>query len=204
MLKIGLTGGMGCGKSTVSNLFTELHIPIIDADEISHSLVQAGKPALQKIKTVFGSEILLENGELNRAALKIQIFQNSIAKKQLETILHPLIFQEITTQLNTISSHYCIVSIPLLFETHAEFLFDRILVIDCDEKTQIERVRKRDNLSLTEIRAILATQVSSAFRKKNAHDIIDNSKNNDQLAEQVKKLHNFYISLSHNQDALPL
>jgi dephospho-CoA kinase len=204
MLKVGLTGGIGCGKSTVSNLFAQLNIQIIDADEISHSLVQIGQPALKEIKNVFGSEILLKNGELNRAALKIQIFQNCTAKEQLETILHPLIFQEINNQLYAISNDYCIVSIPLLFETHAEFLFDRILVIDCDEKTQIERVQKRDNLSLKHIYAILATQVSREFRQKHTDDLLDNSKKNHSLAEDVKKLHNFYLSLSHKQDALPL
>ena len=204
MLKIGLTGGIGCGKTTVSNLFQQFNVPIIDADEISRHLVKSGTPALKKIETVFGSEILLGNGELNRVYLKKCIFDDSTAKQKLEAILHPLIFQEISNQLNAISADYCIVAIPLLFETHAEFLFDRILVIDCDEKTQIERVQIRDNLSLTEIRAILAAQVSSEFRQKHAHDIVDNSKNNDQLAEQVKKLHNFYISLSQNQDALPL
>lgn len=197
MLKIGLTGGIGCGKTTVSNLFKQFNIPIIDADEISHQLVKARKPAWQSIKNVFGSEILLENGELNRADLKKRIFEDSTAKQKLEAILHPLIFQEISNQLNAISANYCIVSIPLLFETHAEFLFDRILVIDCDEKTQIERVQKRDNLSLARIQAILATQVSLEFRKNHADDILDNSKNNDLLAEQVKKLHNFYLSLSY-------
>lgn len=204
MLKIGLTGGIGCGKTTVSNLFSTLNVPIIDADDISHSLVQVGKPALQKIKNIFGLEILLENGELNRAYLKKCIFEDSKVKKQLEAILHPLIFKEISNQLNAISSDYCLVSIPLLFETHAEFLFDRILVIDCDKKTQIERVQKRDNLSLEHIEAILAAQVSREFRQKNADDLLDNSKTNHSLAEDVKKLHNFYLSLSHKQDALPL
>lgn len=200
MLKVGLTGGIGCGKTTVSNLFSELNVSIIDADDISHSLVQAGKPALQEIKCVFGSEILLENGELNRTYLKKRIFESAIQKKQLEAILHPLIFQEIANQLNAISADYCLVSIPLLFETHAEFLFDRILVIDCDKKTQIARVQKRDNLSIKQIEAILNSQVSREFRQKNANDLLDNSKNNHSLAEDVKKLHNFYLNLSQKQD----
>jgi dephospho-CoA kinase len=196
MLKIGLTGGIGCGKSTVSRLFAELGVPIIDADEISHQLVQAGQPALQNIKHVFGSEILHANGELNRGALKTLIFENPATKQQLETILHPLVFQEISRQLNLFTAAYCIVSIPLLFETHAESLVNRILVVNCDVETQIERVKQRDNLPLERIQAIMATQVSSAFRKNHADDILDNSKNNTVLAEQVKKLHNFYLSLS--------
>lgn len=196
MLKVGITGGIGCGKSTVSYLFSEFGVSIIDADDISHRLVQAGQPALQTLSHVFGSEILLENGELNRGALKTLIFENSFAKQRLEAILHPLVFQEITHQINLLTAPYCIVSVPLLFETHAESLVNRILVVDCDVETQIERVKQRDNLSLERIQAIMATQVSTVFRRKYADDIIDNSKNNAALAEQVKKLHNLYLSLS--------
>ncbi len=198
MLKIGLTGGIGCGKTTVSNLFSEFGVPIIDADEISHSLVQVGQPALKIIKNAFGSSVILENGELNRPALKAHIFQNPIAKEQLEAILHPLIFQEISNRVNQLFEPYCILSIPLLFETHAESesLVDRILVIDCDKQIQIKRVQQRDNLSNEQIEIILAAQVSREFRQKRANDLLDNSKNNHSLAEEVKKLHNFYLSLS--------
>ncbi|MDD5229293.1 MAG: dephospho-CoA kinase [Methylococcales bacterium] len=196
MLKVGLTGGIGCGKSTVSHLFSKLGVPIIDADEISHHLVQSGQPALLAIKEAFGSGIFLENGELNRVALKAMIFETPAIKQQLESILHPLVFQEILNKINLLTDVYCIVSIPLLFETHAELLVDRILVVNCDEQTQIERVKQRDNLSLEYIKSIMATQVSSAFRLKHADDIIDNSKNDTALAEHVKKLHNFYLSLS--------
>ena len=200
MLKIGLTGGIGCGKSTVSRLFASFDIPIIDADEIAHRLVARGQPALHHIVQVFGSEILLENGELNRTALKTHIFLKPDAKQQLEAILHPLIFSNCAKQLKYLKRAYCILSIPLLFETHAESFVDRILVVDCDENTQIARVQQRDNLPLVTIQAIMATQVSSAFRKTHAHDIIDNSKSDTMLAEQVKKLHNLYLSLSHCQD----
>jgi dephospho-CoA kinase len=196
VLKIGLTGGIGCGKSTVSRLFEQLGAPIIDADEVSHQLVQIGQPALETIRCVFGSEMLLENGALNRVGLKNLIFENLLAKKQLEAILHPLIFQEISNQIAVLTASYCIVSVPLLFETHSESLVNRILVVNCDVETQIERVTKRDNLPLKQIQSILATQVSAAFRQNHADDIIENSKNNTTLAEQVKKLHNFYLSLS--------
>jgi dephospho-CoA kinase len=196
VLKIGLTGGIGCGKSTVSRLFEQLGAPILDADEVSHQLVQIGQPALETIRCVFGSEMLLENGALNRVGLKNLIFENLLAKKQLEAILHPLIFQEISNQIAILTASYCIVSVPLLFETHSESLVNRILVVNCDVETQIERVTKRDNLPLKQIQSILATQVSAAFRQNHADDIIENSKNNTTLAEQVKKLHNFYLSLS--------
>jgi dephospho-CoA kinase len=196
MLKVGLTGGIGCGKSTVSNLFSEFGIPIIDADEISRQLVKLNQPALKHIKNTFGDEILLENGELNRVILKAKIFSNPTQKQRLEAILHPRIFQEISNQLALLSTHYCILSIPLLFETYSESMVDRILVVDCDSKTQIERVQRRDNLSIERIQKIMASQVSAEFRRANAHDILDNTKNSAALAEQVKKLHNFYLSLS--------
>ncbi len=196
MLKIGLTGGIGCGKSTVSSLFAQLGVTIIDADDISHGLVSLGQPVLQQITQMFGSEMQSANGELNRSALKAYIFSNHDAKKKLEALLHPLIFQEISNRLNSLTVNYCIVSIPLLFETHAEYLVDRILVVNCDEQTQIERVQQRDNLTLNSIQAIMATQVCATFRTTHAHDILDNSKNNTTLAEQVKKLHDFYTSLS--------
>lgn len=196
MLKIGLTGGIGCGKTTVSRLFSDLGVPIIDADEISRDLTQTGQAALQQIKQTFGADILLENGELNRVALKARIFQNPLAKKQLEAILHPLIFAEISKKIDQLSNSYCIISIPLLFETNAQHLVHRILVIDCDLPTQIARVQKRDNLSLEQIQAIIDSQVSAAFRKANADDLLNNIKQPDALAKEVKKLHNFYLSLS--------
>lgn len=204
MLKIGLTGGIGCGKSTVAGFFSELNVPIIDADEISHYLAQPGQPTLQIIASIFGAEVLHKNGELNRAYLKKYIFNDFSAKQQLEAILHPLIFQEISNQLTKISADYCIISIPLLFETHAESLVNRILVVNCDTKIQIERVKQRDNLSIEQIQAILKAQVSMEFRKIHAHDIIENSNKKDLVVEHVKKLHNFYLSLSHYQDSLPL
>lgn len=196
MLKVGLTGGIGCGKTTVSHLFADLGVPIIDADEISRQLTQANQAALQQIKEIFGADILLENGELNRVILKTRIFQNSLAKKQLEAILHPLIFAEISRQILQLSNTYCIISIPLLFETNAQHLVNRILVIDCDLPTQIARVQRRDNLSLEQIQAIINSQVSAEFRKANADDLLNNTKQPDALAKEVKKLHNFYLSLS--------
>jgi dephospho-CoA kinase len=199
MLKVGLTGGIGCGKTTVSRLFADLNVPIIDADDISHQLVQPNQIALQKIQATLGREFILENGQLNRIALKKHIFENIIAKQQLEAILHPLIFQEISNQIIKYDSEaYCVISIPLLFETNSQSLVDRILVIDCDTQTQIERVRKRDNLSFEQVQAIIANQINSEFRKNNAHDLLNNSQNQDILAKEVKKLHNFYLSLSQN------
>lgn len=196
MLKVGLTGGIGCGKTTVSSLFANLGVPIIDADEISRSLTQSNQAVLQQIEQTFGSDILLENGELNRIELKARIFTNPFAKKQLEAILHPQIFAEISKKIQQLSNNYCIISIPLLFETNAQSLVNRILVIECDLPTQIARVQKRDNLPVEQIQAIIDSQASAAFRKANADDLLNNTKQPDALAKEVKKLHNFYLSLS--------
>ncbi len=201
MLKVGLTGGIGCGKSTVSSLFEQFNVPVIDADSIAHHLVKPGQQGLTAIISVFGQAVVSKTGELNRAMLKKRIFSDIDAKNQLEVLLHPLIFAEITRQLTLLHDvPYCIVSIPLLFETQSQRLVDRVLVVDCDKKTQYERVQKRDNLSFSSIDKIIAAQVSAEFRRNNANDILENSKDSSPLAQQVKKLHNFYISLSFSQD----
>lgn len=201
MLKIGLTGGIGCGKSTVSSLFQQFNVPVIDADVISHHIVKPGQKGLDLVVSLFGENILLGNGELNRVALRDCVFLDLEAKKKLEDALHPMIFDEIRFQLNLLHDEpYCIVSIPLLFETQSQRLVDRVLVVDCDKKTQYERVQKRDNLTISSIDNIISAQVSAEFRRNYANDILDNSKDSSLLAQQVKKLHNFYISLSLSQD----
>ncbi len=198
MLKIGLTGGIGCGKSTVSDLFKQFNVPVIDADVIAHEIVKPHQQGLAAIVAAFGESVLFSSGELNRCALKARIFSDESARKQLESVLHPLIFDEIAAQLCSLPKNvpYCIVSIPLLFETQSQRLVDRILVVDCDKKTQYERVQKRDNLSIASIDRILATQVSAEFRRNNANDLVDNSASSGLLAQKVKKLHNFYLSVS--------
>jgi len=202
MLKIGLTGGIGCGKTTVSKLFEQLNIPVIDADTIAHLLVEVGQPALREIELVFGSDMLNIDGSLNRKKLGQVIFSDRLQKQKLESILHPLIYQAIQTTLKSLNSAYCIISMPLLFETNMITLVDRILVIDCPEESQIERVQKRDAMPLAQIQAILDSQVSRTYRITHAHDVIDTSKTNDKLAETVKKLHNSYLSLSAGQDKI--
>jgi dephospho-CoA kinase len=196
MLKIGITGGIGCGKTTVSKLFEQLNIPVIDADTIAHQLVEDGQPALKEIAQAFGSNILNIDGSLNRKKLGQLIFSDSLEKQKLESIMHPLIYQAIQTALKSLNSPYCIISIPLLFETNMINLVDRILVIDCAIESQIDRVQKRDGMPLAQIQAIIDSQVSRTYRKAHAHDLIDTSKSNDKLAETVKKLHNSYLSLS--------
>ncbi|WP_340121544.1 dephospho-CoA kinase [Methylobacter svalbardensis] len=200
MLKIGLTGGIGCGKSTVARIFSELNVPVLDADEIAHRLVEKGQPALARIRQEFGPAILNPDGSLNRQNLRELVFSDHEQKQKLESILHPLIYKTLQAELEQLIAPYCIISIPLLFETGMTHLVDRILVIDCPVETQIERVKIRDNLTVARIQSIIDNQVSRAFRKAKADDLIDNSNTDYRLAEQVKKLHNLYLSLSAYQD----
>ena len=202
MLKIGLTGGIGCGKTTVAKIFEQLNVPVIDADAIAHQLVAIGQPALTEIQQAFGADILNPDGSLNRKKLRVSIFSDTERKQTLEAILHPLVYQAIQTALEPLNTPYCIISIPLLFETDMTGLVDRILVVDCAVKTQIERVHKRDNMTTEHILAIIDSQVSRVFRKTHADDVIDNSKTDDRLAVAVKKLHNSYLSLSACRDKL--
>lgn len=196
MLKIGLTGGIGCGKSTVTRLFTQFNVPVIDADDIAHQLVAVGQPALKLIQQQLGAASLNADGSLNRHTIRDLVFNDAAQKQKLEAILHPLVYQSIVAQLALLDAPYCILSIPLLFETNKADFVDRVLVVDCPEETQIERVQKRDHLTIERVQSIIDTQVSRAFRVAHAHDVIDNTRTATGLAQQVEKLHNLYLSLS--------
>lgn len=199
MLKIGLTGGIGCGKTTVAGIFGQLAIPVIDADDIAHQLVAAGQPALARIQQTFGMDVINPDGSLNRKKLRELVFSDARQKQNLEAILHPLVYQAIQSELNRLdqlNKSYCIICVPLLLETGMTALVDRILVVDCPVETQIERVQKRDGMTLENLQAIIGSQVSRDFRKARADDLIDNSKTGDGLAKAVKQLHNSYLSLS--------
>jgi dephospho-CoA kinase len=196
MIKVGLTGGIGSGKSTVCRLFQELGVKIIDADIIARELVTPGQPALELLTEAFGKEILNENGELNRDTLRKLIFSDIIKKHLLEAIMHPLIFERITYEINSSQDHYCIVAIPLLLETNQAGMVDRVAIVDCSVETQVERVISRDRLSRDEILAIISSQISRESRLQLADDVIDNSTTTAQLAEQIKRLHNSYILLA--------
>lgn len=200
MLKIGLTGGIGCGKSTVTALFAELAVPVIDADHISRELVVPGEPALVLIARAFGGDVINADGSLSRAKLRDIIFTDGQAKQTLEAIMHPLIYQSIQDKLGRLDAAYCLIVIPLLFETEMTGLVDRVLVVDCPVEQQIRRVQERDKVTMEQIQAIIDSQVSRAVRLARADDVIDNTQTMDKLAEQVKKLHNLYILLSHYQD----
>jgi dephospho-CoA kinase len=194
---IGLTGGIGTGKSTVANLFAELGITIIDADVIAREVVAPNSTALKAIVGHFGMEILDQTGQLNRHALRDRIFQDSDESNKerlwLEQLLHPAILNEIKQRAQQSTSPYCIAVIPLLLETKFHFPVDRILVIDAPVELQRQRVQQRDNHSDHFIDAILNTQCTREERLKAADDVIVNDKNIKALKQQVKKLHSDYL-----------
>ena len=199
MLIIGLTGGIGSGKSTVEALFKQLGVPVIDADDVGKSLVTPGSPTLNDIANQFGSSVLNPNGSLNRGALREIIFTDPKAKKQLEAILHPAILDEMLKQAQHINASYCILSIPLLFESGQNCHVTRTLVVDCPVELQKERAAKRDGLSLAQIDAIITSQASRETRLAQADDVIDNSRSLDELNEQITALHNKFLTIAHQQ-----
>lgn len=201
MLKVGLTGGIGSGKTAVSNLFHDLGIHIIDTDLIAHELVNNDRSVLKKIVAAFGTGIIDQHGKVERKKLAHLIFNNKENKQLLENILHPEIRDEVNRQLLNFSSYtsppqYIIIVIPLLLETDFRGFVDRILVVISDEKLRIERVTQRDNRSVDEIQSIIACQVSDEKRLSAADDIIENNKDISALKSSVQQLHDEYMRLS--------
>ncbi len=196
MFTVALSGGIGCGKTTVCEIFAQQGVCIIDTDIISRKLVEPGQSSLLEITQLFGEQVLNDNGTLNRKALASRIFTDKDLREQLEAILHPRIRQDVKQQIKQANSDYCIVAIPLLFETGQQSEYDRSLVIDCTEQQQIDRTRSRDNRSQDEILSIMKSQISRTERLALADDVIDNSNGFDSLTKQVTKLHNKYLDLS--------
>jgi len=194
-LKIGLTGGIGSGKSAACDIFSELGVPVIDADNIAHSLVKPGTPAFNEIKKVFGNEIISSDGTLDRKIIRDKIFTNEIDRKKLEHILHPAVYEEIAVQVENIDSRYCIISIPLLLETDASNTVDRILVIDVPRELQLERALNRDKTNKSDIDAIIDSQISRKDRLSAADDIVDNKGNINDLRKRICELHEFYSNI---------
>ncbi|MDH5230059.1 MAG: cell division protein ZapD [Gammaproteobacteria bacterium] len=192
MLVVGLTGGIGCGKSAVASRFEALGVPVIDADQIARELAQPGQAAFERIIDVFGDDILNENGEINRAQLRQIVFNNPQAKEKLEAILHPLVREEMQNQVEAIEAAYCILMIPLLMETGQNQMVDRILVVDCDEALQIERTINRDGVSEEDVRAIINSQISREERLSRANEVIENLGDLVQLYTKVDALDGRY------------
>ena len=191
---VGLTGGIGSGKTTVANIFSSLGVEIIDADEISRDLVKVGSSCLDQIKAHFGSSVIANDGSLDRAALRGIVFANEQEKQWLENLLHPLVRDEIVTRVSAAAGDYVIIVVPLLVESGSYDFVDRILVVDVPEQLQIERIRTRDGSSEELIRQMLASQISREERLQHADDVIDNNTDMDALASRVSELHASYLA----------
>lgn len=198
MLVVGLTGGIGSGKSTVANLFAKLGVPIIDADIVARDVTTPDKPAFNSIVKHFGPEMVLENGTLDRAKLRQLIFNQPKQRLWLEKCLHPLIKDEMARQISQLTSPYCIAVIPLLLEVEFYSFINRILVVDASEAEQLKRTLSRDNISKADVEAILHSQASRADRRAKAHDVIMNDGMPEDLIPQVDKLHEKYLKLGVN------
>ena len=193
VLRIGLTGGIASGKTTVSKLFFKQHVPVIDADVISREITKKGGEAFQAIIENFGDKVLGNDGELRRDVLRGLIFSDPKLKQQLESIVHPQVRKVIRSRIDKVHYPYCIVSIPLLFESGLQETVDRILVVDVPEKVQLERASSRDNVSIEDVRKIIDSQIGRSERLQQADDIIYNDKDLKYLQEQVEILDNKYL-----------
>jgi dephospho-CoA kinase len=192
ILRIGLTGGIGSGKSTACMIFAELGVPVIDADEIAHRLSAKGQPAYFAITRLFDDKIIRTDGELDRAKLRKIVFEDDDARHKVEGILHPLIYNEIDKQVSQLKTGYCIICIPLLIETGATEKVDRILVIDATEEQQIKRASSREIIDEKTIRKIINAQTSRNNRLSFADDIIYNNGDIESLRNKVYKLNEKY------------
>lgn len=196
-LVIGLTGGIGSGKTTITDIFQTLGVDIIDADIIAREVVAVNSPALAQIANHFGDEYISPDGQLNRSLLRNKIFANEADKLWLNNLLHPLIRNNIVNQTKAASSDYCILVAPLLIENNLNQLVDRVLVVDVNEKNQIKRTMLRDNSSEKVVKAIMASQATRAERLKQADDVINNDDlSPKQLIKQINALDKKYITLT--------
>ena len=189
---VGLTGGIGSGKSSIANLFAAEGIEVVDADQVARDVVAPGTPALAQIIDYFGAEFILANGELDRRALRERVFTQAQDKAWLNALLHPLIREEMFTQCRQAQSPYVVLMVPLLIENGLHQLVDRILVVDVPEDIQRQRAMARDNATDRQIDAIMQAQLSRQARLQQADDIIDNSQPLTEVSQQVIELHRQY------------
>ncbi|SRR5579883_171166 len=199
MLVIGLTGGIGSGKSTVARLFAERGIPIIDADLLAREVSRPGTPAFAAIVNHFGKEILLANGDLDRAQLRHLIFTDTKQRLWLEDLVHPLIRDKIEQQIAQLKAPYCVAVIPLLLEVKPYPFIDRILVVDAAESLQLQRAAARDQSNAAEIEAIVKSQINRQHRLAQAHDVIVNDGSVADLVPQVESLHQQYLAIAQHE-----
>lgn len=194
---VGLTGGIGSGKSTIANLFAKLGVPLVDADIVAREVVEKGSPLLTKIAEHFGDQILTAQGELNRAALRERVFHNESEKQWLNNLLHPAIRERMQQQLAVQTAPYTLFVVPLLIENKLTTICDRILVVDVSPQTQLTRAAQRDQNNPEQIQRIMNAQVSQQERLKWADDVINNdtelTQNLLHLQQKVLELHRFYL-----------
>jgi dephospho-CoA kinase len=196
---LGLTGGIGSGKSAVAQHFIDLGVHLVDADHAARWVVEPGKPALAKIAEHFGSDVLQADGQLNRATLRSLVFADANERRWLEALLHPLIGQEIIQYLARAESPYAILVSPLLVESGQHKLTQRILVVDAPKQLQMQRTMARDQSSSEQVQAILKAQASREERLRHAHDVLLNDQDLTWLQAEVERLHTFYLSLRGGQ-----
>lgn len=197
---VGLTGGIGSGKTTVSREFEARGITVVDADVVARQVVAAGSPLLAKVAETYGKQVLQRDGTLNRAALREIIFNDDTAKQQLNALMHPVIREEMITQLQAAQSPYVILSAPLLLENGLDAFCHRVLVVDVTEATQIQRTIERDQVERSQVEAILKAQVARDERLRRADDVIDNDGTVDNLEHQLESLHRSYLALAEQAD----
>lgn len=195
MYVVGLTGGIGCGKSEAARIFARLGVPVVDVDLIARQLTQPGEETLSEIIEIFGQDYLLQDGNLNRSKLRDKVFTDIAARKDLEGIIHPVIHERALTELEANKdAPYQILAISLLFENQRyKDVVTRSLVMDCSEQLQVERTMKRSGLTEEIVRGIMAAQVSRAIRLKMADDVVVNEGSIEELAQKVEDMHKKYM-----------
>ena len=192
-LRIGLTGGIASGKSTVADMFAELGVPVIDTDVIAREVVRPGEPALDEIRKAFGDGVIAADGTLDRAAMRAIVFGDDTARRRLEAILHPRIGEATREQADAAGGDYQVIVVPLLVGSALRAFVDRVLVVDCAEETQVARLLARDAESEAQARRILAAQSSREERLAIADDVVENDGDLDATREQVLALHRRYL-----------
>jgi dephospho-CoA kinase len=200
MFSVGLTGGIASGKTTVSNLFEALGVPVVDTDVISRNLLKPGELAFRQAVDHFGEDILRADGSIDRVRLRKIVFSDARQKSWLEKMLHPLIYQRSHDAVASLTSaDYVLLVVPLLFESNFQPLVDRILVVDCPAEQQIRRLMKRDGIDEDLAQNMLAQQMANSERIARAHDIIENRNDGAELESRVAALHQSYLRLAANQ-----
>lgn len=198
MLTIGLIGGIASGKSAAARHFAELGVAVIDTDQLAHEVLAPDSEGLAEVVRVFGKDLLDSDGTLNRRALRHRIFNDAAARRRLETLTHPRIKTLLHRRLAEVKTPYAIVEVPLLVESNLAETLDRVLVIDCNEDTQIQRLMRRDGETAATASAALAAQSTRAARLALADDVIANDASPAALKTAVERLHRFYLTLAQN------